>query len=178
MAGAQSTKSKPSWHVVWCHERCHKMEYKTQKTELAWVLRNAGGTLVCMKQHKQLAMWLATCQKSAYFLLTGWREAKPCISLLGEAGATYQPFRIIVLCDTASQYEKASLWAEQYTNLQVHDVHVCNSAEPLPSLFAALVRPSPGLLVRLPPKSEEESAGSQMPMLKRLDDLHAEEKVV
>jgi len=170
MAGTQA-----SWRAVWCHERCFRPECKTARNEFAMVVRNACGSLLCFKKSQQFVLWLAMKQMTSYFLLTDWREAKPCINALQEADVTYWPFRIIVLCDTAKQFEKASHWAEQNSQVHMHDIHVCNSAEPLPCLFAALVGPTSETLIRLPPKNEEEPGGSQIPMLKLLDGLHNRE---
>jgi len=161
------TEAQRAWQVIWCHERCYKPECKKPRCELASIVRQAGGSLLCMKKSQQFTMWLATKQKPAYFLVADWRETKPCIDALEEADATHWPFRVIVLCDTPKQFKKASHWAECYSHALMYDVHVCSSSDPFLSLFAALAGPPPELRVRLPFKNEDEEkpGASQIPML-------------
>jgi len=138
---------------------------KTQRSSMARAVRDAGGSLFCLRKAQHFEKWLAATKQSDYVLLTNWREVKPCIAALMKCDVTQQPFSIILQCDSPKELEKACAWVQKYSTLRVHhmpDVRVCSSLDPFPSFFEALAQQIPGGCVQLPPgKADTFEKGSQ-----------------
>lgn len=105
-----------SWYVVWCHERVHKEEYRACRTLLHECLAPSQGQLLCLKkpikfqEHLQRELSCARSARRPYVLITDWREAKPCMTIL-EFCADNPPELFAILCQNTKQASRARSWA-------------------------------------------------------------------
>jgi len=128
------------WHLVWCHERCHKRESDALRMAVKEAAREAGGMLVCIKKANKFAMWLAETQRQRPFvLLTDWREVKPCteaVTQLRPQGCM-GPALTVVLAEESRQFERASTWAQGFLPHSAR-VQVCQDIGP-PKAFVSML---------------------------------------
>mmetsp|Transcript_55389 Transcript_55389/g.171575 ORF Transcript_55389/g.171575 Transcript_55389/m.171575 type:complete len:397 (+) Transcript_55389:66-1256(+) len=113
-----------AWRLVWCHERCHKVETEERRVVLSEAVQAAGASLVCLKKAAKFALWLRNAQRPPFILLTDWREVKPCLMAAAEQHTTNQPTFTVVLCEEPRCFERASAWAQSLLP-RGDPVHVC-----------------------------------------------------
>eukprot|EP00929_Paragymnodinium_shiwhaense_P034312 TRINITY_DN18695_c0_g1_i1.p1 TRINITY_DN18695_c0_g1~~TRINITY_DN18695_c0_g1_i1.p1 ORF type:complete len:305 (+),score=73.51 TRINITY_DN18695_c0_g1_i1:119-1033(+) len=105
-----------AYHVVWCHERCHKSENLAVRQGLAegLAMKSGGaGGLVCFKKAHRFAMWIARATRPSYTLVTNWREAQPCATAIMQNAGQNRPQKIIIIADTDRQAHRATAWAKR-----------------------------------------------------------------
>lgn len=120
------------WRLVWCHERCHKEDMAVAREALSAAVSSSGGRLVVLKKQKQFSAWASRGQRPPYVLITGWREAKPCLRTLERALSPADcPVAAIVLCDQRKSKRAELLVAELDTTLPVTVRHSLGQPEAL-----------------------------------------------
>mmetsp|Transcript_90641 Transcript_90641/g.255548 ORF Transcript_90641/g.255548 Transcript_90641/m.255548 type:complete len:295 (-) Transcript_90641:55-939(-) len=104
------------WCLIWCHERCHKLDRASVREELWRMASAAGGRLCCMKKGQKYADWAKSsglAQGTPHVLLTDWREAKPCLEKMAcMAGAFAMPSAILLLNEDPKHEPRIRDWAE------------------------------------------------------------------
>jgi len=121
--------------MVWCHERCHKLDCQTQRDDLQIAAQTLGASMVCLKKASRFALCLSRQLRHPYGVVTDWREAKPCMSVIMQQSSMNYPSLVVVVCQSQAQFSRASVWAsKQVTCL----VHVCRFCEPSCRFFASL----------------------------------------
>jgi len=154
MAAQANVARRGSWKVVWCHERCHKLDCQTQSDGLQIVAQTLGGSVFYLKKAGGFAIWLSRELRHPYIVVTNWREAKPCISVIMQQNPMNHPSLVVVVCENQKQFSKASLWAsEQVTCL----VHVCTVFEPIHTFFAALAEQIGAVVLNRPTQANNTS---------------------
>jgi len=92
-------------YFVWCYEHCFKPRCDALRQRIA---SDTDAAVVMVKASSKLESWLARAHRMPYVLLTGWREAKPCI----EVFSWRQLSELMVVCCTClSSFHHASVWA-------------------------------------------------------------------
>lgn len=102
--------SKDKWYLIWCHERCYKEDFDAVRSDLAKVVEEIGGSLVCLKKASGFGRWVAREQHPPFVLLTDWREAKPCMSIVSQSRVN-TPRLAAVYTEQERQFRQASQWA-------------------------------------------------------------------
>jgi len=140
-------QKRRAWTLVWCHAHCHRQNCESQKRSFAKASQNNGVAFVHSKKVWTFTAWIWKQNRSAYVLLTDWRELKPCMGVFQREDSTNQPSLTVVLCADPPSFEKASRFAKSISS---HRVHVCRSMEPLQMFFSALAQHIAGVVVELP----------------------------
>lgn len=87
-----------------------------------------GGSLTCCRKALRLGRWLEkqlTFQRSEpYVLVTGWREAKPCLSVILDMKMRFPdnvsyilPMRMFVDCEGCTILRRATWWVQSLESL-------------------------------------------------------------
>jgi len=108
----KSRKSKASWHIVWCHEHCHKAETAAVRDKLREAAANVGASLIFFKKSEKYMTWLMTRCSQPHLLIANWREAKPSFQGIVDHGISKPPSAIVVIADKHSTFRRAFSWAE------------------------------------------------------------------
>jgi len=105
------TAEDPGWTLLWCNERCHKLEVEGFREALREAVEEADGCLVCLKKAAVYERWINRQTLARSVLLCDWREAKPCLNVLEQCPEN-QPRCIIIYTDSERQHKAAVRWAE------------------------------------------------------------------
>jgi hypothetical protein len=111
--GAKSPTSAvggEGWQLVWCHERCHKVDLEPLRTSFSETVEQANGSLLCLKKATGFGRWLARMPNIPFVLLADWREAKPCWEILAQDQNSQLLFTL-VYTEQERQFKQASQWA-------------------------------------------------------------------
>lgn len=108
----KSRKSKASWHIVWCHEHCHKAETAAVRDKLREAAANVGASLIFFKKSEKYMTWLMTRCSQPHLLIANWREAKPSFQGIVDHGISKSPSAIVVIADKHNTFRRAFSWAE------------------------------------------------------------------
>eukprot|EP00930_Biecheleria_cincta_P024719 TRINITY_DN17665_c0_g1_i1.p1 TRINITY_DN17665_c0_g1~~TRINITY_DN17665_c0_g1_i1.p1 ORF type:complete len:263 (+),score=35.61 TRINITY_DN17665_c0_g1_i1:47-835(+) len=120
-------RNRPSnaWYAVLCHENAYKNDMKDTNKKLSQELRRAGGILVRKRNSIMFREWWLETEdsNSQYVLILGWREAKPCISLLEKALGRDElhkmPQAICMVAETSTALRHATSWASDQHCLNI-----------------------------------------------------------
>jgi len=105
-----STDSGEGWQLVWCHERCHKVDLEELRNSYSETVEKASGSLMCLKKATGFGRWLTRMPNIPFVLLADWREAKPCWDVLSQ-DTPHQLQFTLVYCEQERQFKQASQWA-------------------------------------------------------------------
>lgn len=106
----QSSPETDEWQLVWCHERCHKVELEPLRTSFTDIVEKANGSLMCLKKATGFGRWLSRTPDVPFVLLADWREAKPCWDILAQDTPKHLQFTL-VYTEQERQFKQASQWA-------------------------------------------------------------------
>eukprot|EP00930_Biecheleria_cincta_P105466 TRINITY_DN9818_c0_g1_i4.p1 TRINITY_DN9818_c0_g1~~TRINITY_DN9818_c0_g1_i4.p1 ORF type:complete len:274 (-),score=46.03 TRINITY_DN9818_c0_g1_i4:287-1108(-) len=107
---SKSKKKTTPWHIVWCHEHCHKAEQAEVRDKLQEAATSVGADLVVFKKSEKYKTWLTTQCCNPHMLITNWREAKPSLNAI-EEHEIKTPSAIAVLVDKDDIFQRALSWA-------------------------------------------------------------------
>jgi hypothetical protein len=153
-----SSPGAAAWHLIWCHERCHKHDCDEKRAVIVNAAEESQASLLCLKKAAKCAAWLEQAQRPPYALLTDWREVKPCLQAAELHPPRNQPVFTVVLCELPKHYERASAWA-QALPARNDPVRICRDIGLLKGLLqelagqllaGAALRPRPVMLQRPP----------------------------
>jgi hypothetical protein len=152
-ASGRSPGAAASWHLIWCHERCHKHDCDEKRAVIVNAAEESQASLLCLKKAGKYAAWLEQAQRPPYALLTDWREVKPCLQAANLHSPRNQPVFTVILCELPKHYERASAWA-QALPARNDPVHICRDIRLLKGLLrelaGAALRSRPVMLQRPP----------------------------
>lgn len=126
------------WRLVWCHERCYKLENDTLRQEIVSVVQSYGASLVCLKKARRFGLWMERTAGPWYVLVTDWREAQPCMHAILQSSGS-KPLQTVVLCSSQKQYRRAQEWAASLVD-DAGIVHVCEVDDIPETLLAGVIR--------------------------------------
>mmetsp|Transcript_42916 Transcript_42916/g.80062 ORF Transcript_42916/g.80062 Transcript_42916/m.80062 type:complete len:212 (-) Transcript_42916:42-677(-) len=114
---------QPTFHLVWCFERCFKAsQYHRLKrlTEMAGVM---GCHLVCQRKAKGTLAWLEASMPSVpVVVMADWREVKPLVegiqTMEKECPGSGKKIRLGVLAASAKIYRRSRDWAASQDGLK------------------------------------------------------------
>jgi len=109
-SGSDGVGAWPWWTLVWCHERCHKVECKWKQTVIRDVAHDMGATLVCCRKAWKFAEWIAQAGQSPYGLLADWKEVKPCLEAAVWCPPSSHPAFVVIYDDMPKSRERATAW--------------------------------------------------------------------
>eukprot|EP00930_Biecheleria_cincta_P003623 TRINITY_DN104555_c0_g1_i1.p1 TRINITY_DN104555_c0_g1~~TRINITY_DN104555_c0_g1_i1.p1 ORF type:complete len:308 (-),score=65.78 TRINITY_DN104555_c0_g1_i1:288-1211(-) len=127
---------KALWNVVWCHEHCHKASNAALAQALQEAVKDVGAACVCCKKANGYMSWLEDQRSRPHVLITNWREVKPTVQGLAEAGSCCRPLGIIVLAESDVVHRRASQWTETLSDIRI-PVLLETAIEPLKALLAS-----------------------------------------
>jgi len=102
--------SSEGWQLVWCHERCHKVDLDPVRDAFTEAIGKANGSLVCLKKATGFGRWVSRMPNVPFVLLADWREAKPCWDILSE-DVPHEMQLTVVYTEQERQFKQASQWA-------------------------------------------------------------------
>lgn len=127
-----------TWNLIWCHERCYKLENEPTRKMLQEHAPAHGAFVILLRKAAQLALWLDCHPQKPYVLLSDWREARPCIKVLRGDFRRVRPQQMIVLCESPKQLQRASGWS-LYADRNTSPIQVADRANIDPCLLNGLV---------------------------------------
>jgi len=102
--------------LVWCSEVCHKAFSLDSRSEVAQIASDVGAGLECFKKANTFGRWLGRENPTIVYLLTDWREAKPCSDEIFKASEE-QPslgmITMLILCTDKQVASRAQTWASR-----------------------------------------------------------------
>lgn len=132
----KSRKHRASWHLVWCHEHCHKAETAAVKDKLREAAANHGASMIFFKKSEKYMTWLTTQCSQPHVLIANWREAKPSFQGIVEHEISKAPSAIVVLADQHSIFRRALSWANTCKEVSV-SVFQVSALDGLDALLAS-----------------------------------------
>eukprot|EP00930_Biecheleria_cincta_P075614 TRINITY_DN6279_c0_g1_i2.p1 TRINITY_DN6279_c0_g1~~TRINITY_DN6279_c0_g1_i2.p1 ORF type:complete len:287 (+),score=59.91 TRINITY_DN6279_c0_g1_i2:52-912(+) len=127
---------KAPWNVVWCHEHCHKGGMESLRQALQDAVQDVGAAFVCMKKSNRYMNWLEDNHSRPHLIITNWREVKPTLQDLAEAGGCRRPIGIVVLAESDVVYRRAYGWMKSVSEVRIA-VLLETAMEPLKALLAS-----------------------------------------
>lgn len=113
-AGPQRRPSKEArapWQLVWLSEFAFRSQFAERRKAIFEATEAAGGSVVCLKTMARYTEHLGQESLIPFILVTGWREAKPCVKEIAAQPEAKRPLFMIVLPE-AEQHLRAVRWAE------------------------------------------------------------------
>lgn len=129
---------EPQWRLLWCQERCFKLENTSCRHALRYGAERMGGAAVCLKKALHFGRWVEQDGPTVpYVLITDWREAQPLMGFLEREDA-HKPTSLVLMCDSKRQWCRASRWS-QSLEPQLFPIIVCDKSSIPPMLLNGLI---------------------------------------
>eukprot|EP00403_Amphidinium_massartii_P030926 CAMPEP_0178405646 /NCGR_PEP_ID=MMETSP0689_2-20121128/18507_1 /TAXON_ID=160604 /ORGANISM="Amphidinium massartii, Strain CS-259" /LENGTH=297 /DNA_ID=CAMNT_0020026669 /DNA_START=113 /DNA_END=1006 /DNA_ORIENTATION=+ len=127
-----ATRTIPSSHVtghrlIWCHEHCHNTENRGRRQEIRQSMSEIGWSCTFHKKVLQFSKWVEELpwnSSQQYVLVLGWREAQPCLRLLGQQHRSKLPLIAVVVCNNKKQQARAATFVQSLPSA-LSMVHTC-----------------------------------------------------
>jgi len=163
--GKKVKNPKAPWNVVWCHEHCHKGSKVGVARSLHEVVKDVGASMVLLKKADRYMTWLEAQHSRPHVLITNWREVKPTVQSLAEAGSCRRrAASIIVLAESDVVYHRAFEWTKSLHNVRI-EVLLETAIEPLRALLASFNKEVFHEEIQLMPQAEIQI--QQMPLSRK-----------
>jgi len=123
--------NRGSWRLVWCHERCHKLEHEPRREAMRVAREEFQVSMVSLRKAKNFALWIQASPRHPFVLLTDWREAQHCRRALELHQGGNIPVFTVILCDSTKQRKVASAWVQSVLGskggppVEANHIHVC-----------------------------------------------------
>jgi len=127
------------WRLVWCHEKCHKVESEAIRDAMNQACERFQMSSVYLRKAKHFGGWIERVSRPPFVLITDWREVQACWKLIEQHIGENKPSTTIVLCDSGRQYQHASGWARSMEPLHGSDLQVFERSDIPMDLLCGLV---------------------------------------
>eukprot|EP00403_Amphidinium_massartii_P009499 CAMPEP_0178418050 /NCGR_PEP_ID=MMETSP0689_2-20121128/24887_1 /TAXON_ID=160604 /ORGANISM="Amphidinium massartii, Strain CS-259" /LENGTH=313 /DNA_ID=CAMNT_0020039429 /DNA_START=21 /DNA_END=962 /DNA_ORIENTATION=+ len=132
-AASPLSHGMPSSHVaggqrlIWCHEHCHNTENRERRQVIRRSMSEISWSCTFHKKVLQFSKWLEELPRNSmeqYVLVLGWREAQPCLRLLGQQHRSKLPLMAVVVCNNKKQQTRAEVFLQSLPSA-VSMIHTC-----------------------------------------------------
>lgn len=104
--------------LIWCSEVCRKATSSESRDQLANIAADVGAEFKWFKKAATFSRWFAEKNPRTLYLLTDWREAKPCTEEIDKASKELPDMgsiTMMVLCTEKKAATRAQSWANLST---------------------------------------------------------------